>query len=153
GLEALHGRLDGLWCDNAAVEAGPDAPWDAREIVATRRRLGWTGLYFGGGAFKYQRAVRPEDLERGTAAAAPPLGGVCTSGPGTGQAASLEKVRVMHQALGPRGALALASGVTAANVAEVLPFVSAYLVATGIEAEFGRLEPAKLAALRSIIDL
>jgi predicted TIM-barrel enzyme len=69
---------------------------------------------------------------------------VCTSGPGTGQAADPEKVRLMH----PRNhSLALASGVTAENVRSYLPHVQAFLVGTGIESRFGVIDPQKLAAL------
>ena len=41
----------------------------------------------------------------------------------------------------------LASGVTPDNVGDYLPYVDAYLVATGIEEEFGVLDPARTKAL------
>jgi predicted TIM-barrel enzyme len=71
---------------------------------------------------------------------------VCTSGPGTGKAADVSKIATMHKAVGSEGAIALASGVTAENVSTYLPYVDAFLVGTGIEARFGVLDAAKLAA-------
>jgi predicted TIM-barrel enzyme len=72
---------------------------------------------------------------------------VCTSGPGTGKAAQLDKLIAMRHGIGPGGAIALASGVTAENVRTYLPYVDAFLVGTGIEARFGVLDPSKLTDL------
>lgn len=47
--------------------------------------------------------------------------------------------------------VALASGVTPDNVHEYLPFAGAYLVASGIEESFGRLDPEKTCQLASLI--
>jgi predicted TIM-barrel enzyme len=76
---------------------------------------------------------------------------VCTSGPGTGKEANVGKVSAMKAGLGSDGALALASGVTSENVASYLPYVDAYLVGTGIEVEFGVLDPVKVRALQERI--
>jgi predicted TIM-barrel enzyme len=48
-------------------------------------------------------------------------------------------------------ALALASGVTTANVGEYLPYVDAYLVGTGIERELGVLDPDETKRLAASI--
>ncbi|MEO7729932.1 MAG: hypothetical protein ABIY55_03095 [Kofleriaceae bacterium] len=53
----------------------------------------------------------------------------------------------MREAIGPEGAIALASGITPENVGTYLPYVDAFLVGTGIEARFGVLDRDKLAAL------
>ena len=71
---------------------------------------------------------------------------VCTSGPGTGQAASLEKVRALRAGLGGHP-MALASGITPENVRDYLPHVQAFLVGTGIEERLGVLDPAKIERL------
>jgi len=115
--------------------------------VEARRSRGWTGLYFGGVAFKYQREVAADALGRASVVAMSYMDVVCTSGPGTGKAADVAKVIAMREAIGPDGAIALASGVTAENVAAYLPYVDAFLVGTGIEARFGVLDRAKLADL------
>lgn len=137
-LDACEGRIDGIWSDNAES--------DAAAFVETRRARGWKGLYFGGTAFKYQRAVAQADLGRTAAAAAAYMDVICTSGPGTGMAADVGKVKAMRAGLGEH-ALALASGVTPENVRDYLPYVDAYLVGTGIEAQFGVLDPRKVEAL------
>jgi hypothetical protein len=145
------GRIDGIWSDNALVdERATDQP-AAAEFVAARRARGWTGLYFGGVAFKYQREVAGDALGRATALAMSYMDVACTSGPGTGKAADVDKVIAMRQAIGPEGAIALASGVTAENVGTYLPYVDAFLVGTGIEARFGVLDPCKLAALLAAV--
>src|SRR4051812_37473481 len=61
---AACGRIDGIWSDNALVdERAADQP-AATEFVVARRARGWTGLYLGGVAFKYQREVAGDDLGR-----------------------------------------------------------------------------------------
>ena len=137
-LDACEGRIDGIWSDNAES--------DAAAFVETRRARGWSGLYFGGTAFKYQRAVAEADLGRTAGAAAEYMDVICTSGPGTGMAADVGKVKAMRAGIGEH-ALALASGVTPENVRDYVPYVDAYLVGTGIEARFGVLDPRKVEAL------
>lgn len=75
---------------------------------------------------------------------------VTTSGPGTGEPPTVEKLATMRQALGDR-ALAVASGITPENVEPFLPYVDAFLVATGIEHRFGYLEPGRVRALADAI--
>lgn len=152
GLESCGGRLDGIWCDNAGIDGENASFGMAQELLETRRRLDWNGLYFGGVAFKYQRPILFDDLARISAAAASLMDVVCTSGPGTGVAADLKKVIAMNDAIGPDGVLALASGVTQDNVADYLPYVCAYLVASGIEKEFGVLDASKVSTLRVLIE-
>lgn len=148
GLEACDGRLDGIWTDNAGVDAdGCSAA--AAAFLDTRAELGWQGLYFGGVAFKYQAPVPDERLGDVARAAVDRMDVVCTSGPGTGHAADVEKVIAMRRGMGPEPALALASGVTETNVAQYLPFVDAYLVGTGIEHELGVLDPDRVARLQA----
>jgi predicted TIM-barrel enzyme len=150
-LDACAGRIDGIWSDNAAVdELAADHP-AAQRFVDTRRERGWNGLYFGGVAFKYQREVPPERLGRAAEAALPFVDVVCTSGPGTGKAADVAKVAALRAGLGAHGAMALASGVTAENVDDYLPYVDAYLVGTGLEASFGSVDPDKVARLQQRI--
>lgn len=145
--EALDtlGTLDGLWSDNVGVELRRDEQPEANAFVAVRRLRAWTGLYFGGTAFKYQAEVAAEDLAKTAALAAQYLDVICTSGPGTGMAADVAKVRAMRS--GTDAPIALASGVTPDNVRDYLPYVDAYLVGTGIEKSFGVLDPARVEAL------
>jgi hypothetical protein len=150
-LAACEGRLDGLWSDNAGIDESqpPERQPAGLAFAAARERLGWKGLYFGGVAFKYQRPVAHEALPAAARAAAPYLDVLCTSGPGTGQKADVAKIEALHAA----GALplALASGVTVDNVANYLPYVSAFLVGTGIEHQLGILDPVRVTALAQAI--
>ena len=91
---------------------------------------------------------------------------VTTSGTQTGYAPDVEKVAVMRRALDERAlalssgglpgseegnALAIASGVTPVNIEVFLPYVDAYLVATGIEDRFGVFDPKRVRDLAAAI--
>jgi predicted TIM-barrel enzyme len=150
-LDGCGGRIDGIWSDNAGIDERATEQPRADEFVAARRAHKWDGLYFGGVAFKYQREVAVEDLGRTAALAARYMDVLCTSGPGTGQAANPEKLRAIH-AGAVDAAVALASGVAAENVRAYVPYVHAFLVGTGIEARFGVIDEPKLAALLRATD-
>jgi len=140
-------RVDGIWSDDAGMDAreAPSYP-RAEAMLGWRREACWEGLYFGGVAFKYQREVAPEDLGPAATAAAPYVDVLCTSGPGTGHAAGIEKIRALRTGLGDH-AMALASGVTAENVRSYMPYVQAFLVGTGLESRLGVIDPGKLEVL------
>jgi uncharacterized protein len=144
-LVACHGRIDGIWSDNAGVDERSDEQPIADLFVSARRACNWDGLYFGGVAFKYQRRVAHEDLGHLVAIATSYVDVICTSGPGTGVAADVAKVRAMR--VGTTAPIALASGITPENARDYLPYVDAYLVGTGIEERFGVLDPHKVEAL------
>jgi predicted TIM-barrel enzyme len=145
-LDACGGKIDGIWSDNAGIDERTSEQRRPDELVATRHVLGWSGLYFGGVAFKYQRDVPGADLARAAALAANYMDVLCTSGPGTGQAADPEKLQMLHAGAGD-SAIALASGVTAANAHVYVPYVDAFLVGTGIERLFGVIDEEKLVDL------
>ena len=130
--------VSGVWVDNAAIDELGDEQFEADAIQDDRRESGWTGLYFGGVAFKYQRRVN--NLSAAARLARDYMDVVTTSGPGTGQAAHVKKIRIMKKALG-RFPLGIASGITPDNVADYLPHSDCYLVATGISRTFEELDP------------
>lgn len=140
------GSIDGIWSDNAGIDERRSTHPRAEAFVAARHAASWKGLYFGGVAFKYQREVAPASLGDAATVAAPYMDVICTSGPGTGHAADVDKVRALRTGLGDH-AMALASGVTPDNVQNYLPYVQAFLVGTGIESQLGVLDPAKIRAL------
>lgn len=140
------GTIDGIWTDNAGINEGGTSHPEATAFVEVRRAASWNGLYFGGVAFKYQRPVAPVDLGRVASMATPYMDVVCTSGPGTGLAADVEKVHALRTGLGDH-AMALASGVIPQNVRSYLPYVQAFLVGTGIEESLGVFDPAKIEQL------
>ena len=140
------GSVDGLWTDNARIDEHVDEQFDAHRI--TDSRGAWPGLYFGGVAFKGQREV----LDVATAArlAVPFMDVVTTSGPATGQGASVEKLRAMKEAVGDHP-LAVASGVTVETAPSILPHVDCVLVATGISSSFTEIDPAKAKDLVEVV--
>ncbi len=137
-------NVNGVWVDNALIEEQLKVQVAADYVQAVRRNSGWTGLYFGGVAFKYQRAV--EDLEPAARTASRYMEVVTTSGPGTGQAAPYGKIARLKSALGTHP-LAIASGITVENVREYLPVADCFLVATGISRTFSDFSPARVQAL------
>ncbi|QEL20929.1 BtpA/SgcQ family protein [Limnoglobus roseus] len=143
-FRAVPANVSGVWADNAGIEEGqPDQPY-AERVLAAHRSHAPAGLYFGGVAFKYQRAV--EDLEAACRVAARYMDVVTTSGPGTGAAAEVEKIARMKRALGGTP-LAIASGITPENVGTYLPHADCFLVATGISRSFTELDPARVLGL------
>lgn len=150
--ETPETRIDGIWSDDAGVDALDEGSFlRAREAyLRARESFGWMGLYFGGTAFKTQSAIPPEMLGVVSTRAASFLDVVTTSGRGTGVAADPSKVKSMRESI-PGVPLGLASGVTPENVAGFLPYVEAYLVASGIEERFGVLNSARTKALADAI--
>ena len=140
--------MKGIWSDNAQVNEHLEqqvAPEDFRRV---RLEAQWPGLYFGGVAFKYQRPVADEDLPIAADKARPFMDVITTSGDGTGISAPVNKVRAMRLGCGSHP-MGLASGVDPENVQDFLPYVDAFLVATGIEtAKYsGILVPEKTKSL------
>lgn len=138
---AVSKEVAGIWVDNAHInEKSNDQP-EADRIGLARKESGWEGLYFGGVAFKYQRHV--SDLGAAAKTAQRYMDVVTTSGPGTGQAASRDKIVALKEALGD-SPLAIASGITPENVAEYLDVTDCFLVATGISVSFTQLDPSRV---------
>jgi predicted TIM-barrel enzyme len=137
--------IDALWSDDAGLDTGAVDQTAVDDLTRARADAAWAGLHFGGVAFKYQTFVPDEDL--------PVLGRLArehcdvptTSGPGTGQAISLERLRLLREGLGDHP-LALASGVTVENISQVAPFITHVLVSTSISRD-GGICPSRLSAL------
>ncbi len=134
-VRVLPSGADALWMDNMNG-------FDANVLPKRTWRL------FGGAAFKYQKHTQQCDREAVDVAIRLSLPDVITtSGLGTGEAATLGKVQLMRGAVGADRLLALASGVTPANVASYAPLVNCFLVATGISQSFYEFDPAKVREL------
>jgi predicted TIM-barrel enzyme len=141
-FKLLDEGVNGLWVDQAFIgEDGSQAI--PKKIHKDRIRSGWKGLYFGGVAFKYQQPV--EDLAEVSRVAGEFMDVITTSGPGTGKAAEIEKIREMRSA--SSAPLAIASGVTVENVGGYLPIADCFLVATGISESWTELDPVKVKQL------
>jgi len=147
-FEAVGEKVDGIWTDNAMVDENATEQPRADEVLKVQSKIGWKGLYFGGTAFKYQRRV--EELEAAAKLASRYMDVVTTSGPGTGHAAGLDKIKRMKSALGDIP-LAIASGITPENVKTYMPYADCFLVATGISKSFEELDPLLVEKLVEIV--
>ncbi len=130
-------RVAGIWTDSMGIDEHAESQTEAEAALVARESSGWNGLYFGGVAFKYQREVA--DLERVARIAARYTDVVTTSGPGTGEAASREKIVRLKGALGDTP-LAIASGITPENVGDYLDVADCFLVATGISKSWSEID-------------
>lgn len=132
-------RLDAIWLDAPGVSS--KGPTPGAQLLAENMRRHPGVDVFGSVAFKYQ----PREADAaGAAAQALALGMIpTTSGAATGIAPSLPKVKSMSAAAG--GRLAVASGMTPANVAQYTRYLSHILVATGISLNQHMIEPRLLA--------
>jgi uncharacterized protein len=150
-LQAGEAGADGVWLDNAGIDERADEQPVAANIQFTLQEIYPGLLLFGGVAFKYQHRV--SDVANAAAKAHHFMDVVTTSGDATGQAAKLEKVRIMKQAMGD-SPLALASGVSAENVHLYLPYVRCFLVASSLRMSMNQpdeLDPAKVQELADLI--
>ena len=152
-LEAEGVEIDACWADDARIDerVPADGQTEARYIAAAREASGWTGLYFGGTAFKKQRPVAPADHETAARTAAGWMDAVTTSGVATGRAADRAKIAAFRRGCGD-APLALASGVTPDNAADYAADVDAMLVATGINRsdDFYEIDPERLRRLLAV---
>ena len=148
--------VDAYWADNACIDEDAelrDQPY-AQAIDQARKDSGWKGLYFGGTAFKGQRAVREDSYGKAASIAANFMDVVTTSGRATGAAARIKKVEDIRKGCGD-AALALASGITPENAPDYATLVDCFMVATGISppGDFYNFDPDKLRALIHVSQL
>jgi hypothetical protein len=153
----LPAYVKGVWNDNAGCNPNNrghfnDGPHGIETCTKTWRNMTrWEGLYFGGVAFKYQGFVPLAELKAAGAFAARVMEVITTSGPGTGEAAEVERIERLREGAGPDAKIAIASGITPENVESYLPYANAFLVATGISSDFKNLDPKKVRQLRAAI--
>lgn len=139
--------INAYWADDARIDERVDTQTEAAEIERTRVESGWSGLYFGGTAFKKQRPVAEADVGMSARKAMDWMDVVTTSGVATGEEADDRKVVTFRKAIG-NTPLALASGVTPAN-AHRYADVDCFMVATGISlpGNFYDIDPQLLSTL------
>lgn len=144
GLEAC---LDMVWADAPGITskgASPEAAWLSGDID----HYADGPLFFASVAFKYQPV---ENFPGGAAVMAKNMSMLpTTSGSATGSAPDLEKIRVMCEAL-QGGALAVASGMTPENVKDYLPYVTHFLVATGVSRDAHHFDEGRLTQFISCV--
>ncbi|MEO0791591.1 MAG: BtpA/SgcQ family protein [Pseudomonadota bacterium] len=141
-------EIDAYWADDARIDERQETQTDAETIDRARNECGWTGLYFGGVAFKKQRPVAAANYGHSAKLARRHMDVITTSGVATGAAADLDKIRTFRAASEDHP-VAIASGITPGNVADYAPHVDAILVATGInrDGDFYNIAPEKLSRL------
>ncbi|MHB8410254.1 MAG: BtpA/SgcQ family protein [Acidiferrobacterales bacterium] len=138
---ALADGLDLVWADRMGVDSEGLAPEGLvlSRFVQDHPRI----KFFAGVAFKYQVPESdPEQAARNALAA----GFIpTTSGPATGEAPEVAKIRLMSESV--NGQLAVASGMTPENVARYAPYLAVILVATGVSRDDHHIDPARLRLL------
>ncbi len=134
---ALANELDMVWADRMGVDSRGLSP--VGKTCSVQAQQGSLEL-FSSVAFKYQ----PEEPDPVEAARQALRAGFVptTSGPGTGQAPTVEKIRAMSEAT--QGKLAVASGMTPENIRLYRPYLSDVLVATGISSDEHHLDASLL---------
>jgi predicted TIM-barrel enzyme len=139
--------LNGLWVDDIGVNEDAQRPEaEAKDLWELRRHLPYlTGRFFGSIAFKHQKEIR--DPARIAQLVAPFVDVITTSGERTGVPPTIEKIRAIREAIGPRPFLAIASGITPENIADYLPLADHFLANTGVSRLFTELDPARIRAL------
>jgi len=150
-IKRMPKDINGLWVDNPYIYEvlGYDDQEYGIEVLELIEEVNWNGLYFGGVAFKYQRKVK--DLTLITSIASRFMDVITTSGPGTGIAPSVEKIKIMSRvAHKNKRKLAIASGISLSNVRD---YTSAdiFMVATGISYDFTHLNPELIKRLQLAI--
>jgi len=132
-------EISGIWTDNALINTDSEVRPIAALCQQILKQKEWKGIYFGGVAFKYQPPI--EDLEKACRIAMKYIDVITTSGPGTAQAAKVNKIQRMKGALG-EWPLAIASGITPNNVEDYLDKADCFLVASGISKTWAELDEA-----------
>jgi len=144
----IHHLVDvnGVWVDSACIEESKKEQKIANDIDLVR--CNYTGLYFGGVAFKYQHPI--DDPVKAAKIAMKHMDVITTSGVGTGKAAEIKKIATMKEAIG-NFPLAIASGITSDNITDYLPIADCFLVATGISKTFVDFAPEKVKQLVDVV--
>lgn len=125
--------IQGVWCDETI------------SIPRNRVRT-FKGMVFGGVAFKYQ--PQPADLKQACEEAKTQTSVATTSGAGTGQPATISKIKAMREYLGEHP-LAIASGVSIDNIDNYKGLANYLLVATSIIDDDEMIIKEKLSELKS----
>ena len=124
-------EADAVWFDEGVDGNGPSERLTT--MLSKLDDLGFTGLRFGGFAFKGKKWIPDTSLPELGLTACTLLDVPTTSGQGTGVAMDLRRAQKVRDALGTQTRVAVASGVTVANATDYLPYFDIFLVGTGVE--------------------
>lgn len=146
-IELFNNKMDGLWKDKGGIRENKDGTIDVSEAgnidfwIQECNTFNLNTLYFGGVAFKYVNDIQT-NFKEAAKMASDFMDVITTTGEATGSAPAIEKIKEMKEGAG-ENPLATASGMTAENVQEFMPYVKCFLVATGISKDFYNLDPDK----------
>ena len=144
-----HKFIDGIWIDNTYL--GVDSV-KAEKLYNDWIQSEFKGLYFGGFAFKYceqpkDYSIIPEIINK--------LEILTTSGNGTGEQPSLEKIKKIRSYIpecdSTYNKIAVASGISFENIKEYISYVDYFIVSSSIEDSFGVLNEEKVRELSDFI--
>ncbi|OIP76690.1 MAG: hypothetical protein AUK16_03210 [Parcubacteria group bacterium CG2_30_44_11] len=139
-------NLNALWVDDSSIG---DHIWSfADRLYKKMKRSTWDGYYFTSVAFKYQPSVK--DVSVSARNAVPFSHVVVTSGDETGSPLTVEKIRIMKEAIGDHP-LAIASGMTCKNIHQFLPYTDIFIVSTGISDKNNNLDARLVDQMATII--
>ena len=121
---------DGIWMDRSYLT---DADYQTLPnlILDFFQRSGWQGLYFGGVLFKYVN-THFADEEKLCQNAREYMDVLTTSGAGTGIAIDNNKLVKIKLSVGTKQVVAVASGITAENIATIKNHCDIYMLRTAI---------------------
>jgi len=144
---SLKPDINGVWLEDAQINPLGQGQLEALRINMAREDSGWTGLYFGGVAFKYRDRVSEKDLRGVAQVATKYMDVVTTSGDGTGHPPEVSKIETMRDGVGDYP-LAIGSGMSENNIFKYLELADAFLVSSSLLVPYTEdFDPAKVKAL------
>jgi uncharacterized protein len=144
--QVINSNISGLWSDDGGIIRHLPDFYDTKLAEAAwikKNQMGWKGLYFGGVAFKYQNKIPLKELSEISKLAINYMDVVTTSGDKTGSPPELEKIKIIRESIG-NFPLAIASGLSAQNVKNFLPYTDCFLVASSVTKDENNFDPKKL---------
>lgn len=141
GRWAAQENIKALWVDDPGLSSSGITP-AGQDLLGHSRAADFT--LFASVAFKYQAIEQDPPTAACLAVAEGAI--PTTSGSGTGHAPDVAKIKAMGEGLLPGSRLAVASGMTVANIETFLPWLTDILVATGVSTDAHHFDPEQLAA-------
>lgn len=153
-LDYLPEGANGLWVDNGGVIENQHDGFNIRraEQLWSRTQICRQDiLLFGGVAFKYRDEGSVKNVAGIAEAALPYMDVVTTSGPGTGHAADIGKIKKMSRSIGANN-LGLANGLSADNLPGFSEHVKHLIISSSISDGSGELDLDKMQEFRLAVD-
>ena len=150
-------KLNGIWSNDAGVDSlnfksSLKVMNDMINACIEPSGRVWKGTYFGGMQIKTCPHTSTKQFNRLTYLSHH-IDVITVFSLAAEKAPDLYSIEMLRSVIGADRHLAIASGITLKNVSQYLPYVDAFLVADGIESEFGELDPHKTKDLIDIVQL